>query len=103
MFVRNGRIDLTPEDLKPFPSAREADRFQLVTAAVGGHDTIKAGRVRCEKCLQVAQEVLQEPRLWAIDFQNGPNCRAECDPVCGRYCRHCSPFAEEVILRLDAD
>src|SRR5262245_18559917 len=77
---------LTPEHLKPFRSSREPDRFQLVTAAVGGHDTIKTRWVRREKRLQVAQEVLQELRLWAIGFQNGPDCRAEFDPVCWRYC-----------------
>ena len=77
MFVGNGRIDLTPEHLKPFPSARKPHRFQLVTAAVGGHDAIKPRRVRCEKGLQVAQEVLQELRPWAIGFQNGPDWRAQ--------------------------
>ena len=86
MFVGNGRIDLTPEHLEPFPSARQPDRFQLVTATVGGHDAIKPRRVRCEKCLQVAEEVLQELRLWAIGFQNGPDFRAEFDPLCWRYC-----------------
>ena len=86
MFVGNGRIDLTPEHLKPFPSAWESHRFQLVTAAIGGHDTIKTRWVRREKRLQVAQEVLQELRLWAIGFQNGRDCRVEFDPVCWGYC-----------------
>src|SRR6516165_3452381 len=51
MFVGNGRIDLTPEHLKPFRSARESHRFQLVTAAVGGYDTIETRWVRREKRL----------------------------------------------------
>jgi hypothetical protein len=57
-----------------------------VTAAVGGHDAIKPFRVRSQKGLQVAQEALQELRLWAIGFQNCPDCRDEFDPLRLRYC-----------------
>ena len=58
------------------PAGRESDRFEFVTAAVEGHNAVKPRRVRCEKGLLVAQEVLQERRLWAIGFQNGPGRRA---------------------------
>ncbi len=58
------------------PAGRESDRFEFVTAAVEGQNAVKPRRVRCEKGLLVAQEVLQERRLWAIGFQNGPDRRA---------------------------
>jgi len=58
------------------PAGRESDRFEFVTTAVEGHNAVKPRRVQCEKGHLVAQEVLQERRLWAIGFQNGPDRRA---------------------------
>src|SRR3974377_2253390 len=40
VFIGNGRIDLSPEHLKPFKSARVSDRFQFVKAGIGGHGAI---------------------------------------------------------------
>ncbi len=55
MFIGNGRIDLSPEYLKPFRSARVSDRFQFMKAGLGAHDsiTIRAGsgaRIASVKC-----------------------------------------------------
>ena len=58
MLVGNGRIDLSPEHLKAFPSGRESDRFQLVTAGIGGYGAIKACRVLRNKRLQVAWRLM---------------------------------------------
>src|SRR5215469_13648238 len=75
MFIGNGRIDLSPERLEPFRSARESNRFQFVKAGVGGHDAINSSRVRPQDCLREAQEMPEELGLWRIGLQNGPNCR----------------------------
>ena len=45
------------------PAGRESARFEFVTAAVEDHNAVKPRRVRCEKGLLAAQEVLQERRL----------------------------------------
>ena len=57
MFIGDGRIDLSPEHLKPFRSARVSDRFQFMKAGVGAHDSINPSRVRREDGLREVQEV----------------------------------------------
>src|SRR5262249_22412664 len=86
MFIGHGRIGLTPEHPQPFPTAWDAHRFQLVQANVGSPPVITPRRVRVDQSLQIAHEVLQELRLWAIGFQNGPDGRAEFDSLFWRYC-----------------
>ena len=68
VFIRNSPIHLSPEQSKPFSSLRVPDRFQYLTAAVGGHEVIKSRRV-CEKGLQVAHEVAEQLRLRGYPFQ----------------------------------
>src|SRR6516225_8448447 len=75
MFIGNGSIDLSPEHFKPFRSARVSDRFQFMEAGIGGHGAINSRQVRPEEGLRVAQEVLQELRLWGIGIQNSSDCR----------------------------
>ena len=69
MFIGNGRIYLSPENLKPFWSALVSDRFQFMKAGIGGHDSIDYSRVRRDDRFREAQEVLEESGLWSIGFQ----------------------------------
>jgi hypothetical protein len=75
MFIGNGRVHLSPENLEPFWSARVSDCFQFMKAYIGGHDSIDVSRVWREERVREAQEVLEELGLWAIGFQNGSDCR----------------------------
>jgi len=77
MFIGDGRIDLPPEHLKPFRSARVSDPFQFMKAGVGAHDSINPSRVRREDGLREVQEVPEELRLCGIDFQNSFDCRTQ--------------------------
>jgi hypothetical protein len=45
VFIGNSRIHLPPENLKSFWSAWVSDRFELMKAGIGGHDSIDASRV----------------------------------------------------------
>jgi hypothetical protein len=75
MFIGNGRIYLSPENLKPFRSARVPDRFQFMKAGVGGHGSINPSQVQREDRLREEQEVTEELRLCGIGFQNRSDCR----------------------------
>ena len=68
MFIGNGRIDLSPERLKPFPPARVSDLFQFMKASIGGYGAINSQQVRSEERFREAQEVLEELGLWSIPF-----------------------------------
>ena len=81
MFIENGRIDLSPENLKPFGSARVSNRLQFMKAGVGTHDSINPGRVRREDHVREVQEVPEELRLWGIDFQNSSDSRTQLNPL----------------------
>src|SRR5215469_9365248 len=70
MFIWKGRIDLPPERLKRFRSARVPDRFQFMKAGVGGHDAINHSRVRRDDRFREAQEMPEELGLWSIGFQD---------------------------------
>ena len=75
MFIGNGRIHLSPENLKRFWSARVSDRFQFMKAGIGGHDSIDPCQVGREDRVREAQEVPEELRLWGIGSQNSSDCR----------------------------
>jgi hypothetical protein len=63
MFIGNGRIHVSPENLKPFWSARVSNRFQFMKAGIWGHDSIDPCRVGREDRVREAQEVPEELRL----------------------------------------
>src|SRR6516164_9569360 len=57
VFIGNGCIHLSPENLKPFWSSRVSDRFQFMKAGIGGHDSINPSRIWRENRLREAQEM----------------------------------------------
>ena len=59
MLIGNGRVDLSPEHLNPFPSGWVSDRFQFMKTGVRGHGAINQSQVRREERIREVQEVPQ--------------------------------------------
>jgi hypothetical protein len=60
MFIGNGRIHLSSENLQALRSGRVSDRIQFMKTGIGRHDFIDPGWVWRENRVREAQVVPEE-------------------------------------------